>query len=160
MRAGRVPWWAPCGRCSIVSATIVHGVFGLLYYHVMHLFLLFISEHASEIGHGCSLTTITFMSKQEWCSSVCDRGRRDMAFTIDGRYPRQVRFAYATIILHDTWYMRCFLGGFVPCDKTVLACLTLVHIANNVMASSMHTIISWHIYDKTMKAVSRPSIGC
>ena len=57
MRAGGVSWCAPCHLCSIVCATTAHGAFG--FYHDVHLYVLFVSEHASELGHCCSLTTVT-----------------------------------------------------------------------------------------------------
>ena len=58
MRAGGVSWCAPCHLCSIVCATNVHGVL-LGFYHVVHLFVLFVGEHAAELGHCCSLIAIT-----------------------------------------------------------------------------------------------------
>ena len=64
VRACRVSCCAPCHRWSIMCATIAHGVLG--FYHVMRLLVLFVSEHASEMGHGPSITTTTAVPEQEW----------------------------------------------------------------------------------------------
>lgn len=64
VRACRVSCCAPCHRWNIMCATIAHGVLG--FYHVMRLLVLFVSEHASEMGHGPSITTTTAVPEQEW----------------------------------------------------------------------------------------------
>ena len=102
-------------------------------------------------------------SSKNCCNCVCDHERRDKASQSAVDIPGKYCVCTLTKILQETWYnnMQCCIASFTQCGNAELACLTLVHIANNDMASSMHTIISWHIiYDKRMKVVNRASIGC